>query len=87
MNFKKWKAGLVCGAIFTLVVALGTAEAKQKYTGQTGKNCAACHNMAKIPALNAFGKQFKANGYKIVASKPAPAKPVPKKIRQQNLYR
>jgi len=79
MSLRKWKTILISGAVFTLVLSLGQASASQKYSTSTGKSCASCHDMAKLPALNAFGKQFKANGYKIVAAKPAPAKPAPAK--------
>jgi predicted CXXCH cytochrome family protein len=95
---KKWQLTIVSMAVFMLIFALGSAEAGQKYVKTTGKSCASCHDMAKIPTLNAFGKQFKANGYKIVAAKKAaivkagkapakvaaPAKVVAPKVVAQN---
>lgn len=78
---KQWKIAVIFGAILLFVVAVGTANANPKYASDTGKSCADCHDAAKIPALNSFGQQFKANGYKLPAAKPAPkpvAQPAPK---------
>ncbi|MHB9094866.1 MAG: multiheme c-type cytochrome, partial [Eubacteriales bacterium] len=77
MSVKQLKTIFVAGAILVFTVAFGSASANQRYSGQTGKSCASCHDVANLPVLNTFGKQFKANGYKIVAPKPAP-KPAPK---------
>ena len=64
----KRKAVLVLGAMLLLLLALGTAHASTKYADSTGKTCTYCHST--IPSLNTAGTSFKANGYKIVETKP-----------------
>jgi hypothetical protein len=53
-----------------LVAALGAgllfgnaAQALPSFARQTGKPCAQCHTVAYGPALTAYGRQFKLNGY------------------------
>lgn len=73
MTTKQWKIAVIFGLILLFIIAVGTANASDKYTTQTGKSCASCHDMAKFPALSTLGQQFKANGYKLPAAAPAPA--------------
>jgi hypothetical protein len=60
----------VTSAIATCMVALGVvalsstpAHALPSFARQTGKPCAQCHTVAYGPALTAYGRQFKLNGY------------------------
>lgn len=81
MKTKHWKTAAIFGFILLFIVAVGTANASVKYGSQTGEACAACHDMAKLPALNALGEQYKTNGYKLPAEQPSEqpaAKPAPK---------
>ena len=41
----------------------GTAHALPSFARQTGQPCAQCHIVAYGPALTAYGRQFKLNGY------------------------
>jgi hypothetical protein len=43
------------------IVNINPVNAVPSYARQTGMACAACHN--SFPELNAFGRQFKLNGY------------------------
>ncbi|MHB1418437.1 MAG: S-layer homology domain-containing protein [Bacillota bacterium] len=54
---------LLLGTVFA-----GQAAARPEFAAKTGKSCNFCHG--EIPALNSTGKQFKANGYSLVAPKP-----------------
>jgi hypothetical protein len=45
------------------VVASRAAQALPSFAQQTGKPCAQCHTVAYGPALTAYGRQFKLNGY------------------------
>jgi hypothetical protein len=49
-----------------MVIGPREAVAKAEFTGQTGLPCGQCHsNPAGGGDLKAFGKKFKANGYKV----------------------
>src|SRR5258708_17226404 len=39
------------------------AEGLPSFARQTGKPCSQCHSVAYGPALTAYGRQFKLNGY------------------------
>ncbi|MHB1126501.1 MAG: S-layer homology domain-containing protein [Bacillota bacterium] len=70
---KKRAIRLMITAIIVLAVGTvfaGQAAANTSYAAKTGKSCNFCH--ADIPALNSAGKQFKANGYSLVAPTPTP---------------
>src|ERR1700676_4438939 len=45
------------------VLASSAAQALPSFAQQTGKPCAQCHTVAYGPALTAYGRQFKLNGY------------------------
>ena len=53
-------------ASMTFVVA--SASATSSYTTQTGKSCSYCHT--SVPALNAAGEAFAANGYQLPVTPP-----------------
>jgi hypothetical protein len=71
-TFSAVAAALVAGAAATaaiiLVASIATiavpnrAEAKPEFSQRTGQPCAKCHTAP--PALNAYGKKFKDNGFK-----------------------
>jgi hypothetical protein len=50
-------------AIFVPLAATTSGQATPLYAQQTGKPCGFCH--ARPPELNANGKKFKANGYRL----------------------
>jgi hypothetical protein len=55
---------LVVGAF--VVLAPSPVVAKPEFAAQTGLPCGQCHvNPGGAGALKAFGKKFKANGYKV----------------------
>jgi hypothetical protein len=63
-------SGKVMFAAGALMAALGAnlflsnaAHALPSFARQTGKPCAQCHTVAYGPALTAYGRQFKLNGY------------------------
>jgi hypothetical protein len=47
----------------TLLLGSGAAHAVPSFARQTGMPCAQCHSVAFGPALTAYGRQFKLNGY------------------------
>src|ERR1700722_205993 len=54
------------GALAILAACLGLStpsRALPSFARQTGKPCAQCHTVAYGPALTAYGRQFKLNGY------------------------
>ena len=55
--------------LFSSVLALAApfAQALPSYARQTGVACAGCHTV--FPQLNAFGRQFKLNGYTMTGIK------------------
>ncbi|MFZ5625835.1 MAG: cytochrome c3 family protein [Bacillota bacterium] len=53
--------------VLSSLLAFSGASGSTKFSSTTGKTCADCHDLSKLPALNAFGQKFKANGYKIVS--------------------
>lgn len=55
--------------LFISIILLSTTGyAIPSYARQTGLACAACH-FQHFPALNSFGREFKANGYTLVMGK------------------
>lgn len=55
---------LVAGTV--VVLAPSPVSAKPEFAAQTGLPCGQCHtNAAGGGDLKAFGKKFKANGYKV----------------------
>lgn len=58
---------LVCAAVLIGAASMVPEDAKAvpAFARQTGMACVACHNQA-FPALNSFGRMFKANGYTMV---------------------
>lgn len=46
-----------------------SAEAAPAFARQTGMQCVACHSQA-FPAINAFGRAFKASGYTMMGAQP-----------------
>jgi hypothetical protein len=50
-------------AAFIAVLCASPAHAVPSFARQTGKPCAQCHTVAYGPALTAYGRQFKLNGY------------------------
>jgi hypothetical protein len=62
----RWKvAGAMTANLAALVVVLfsGSVQALPSFARQTGMPCAQCHVVAYGPALTAYGRQFKLNGY------------------------
>jgi len=54
------------GALAIIAACLGLStpsRALPSFARQTGKPCAQCHTVAYGPALTAYGRQFKLNGY------------------------
>ncbi len=49
--------------------ASGDSQAAPGFARQTGMACVACHSQA-FPAINAFGRAFKAGGYTLVGAQP-----------------
>src|ERR1700682_2804774 len=59
-------AGRIAGSslsLCALIFAASSAQAMPSFACQTGKPCAQCHTVAYGPALTAYGRQFKLNGY------------------------
>src|SRR6266852_890770 len=50
-------------ALGLIYLSSGPAQALPSFARQTGKPCAQCHTVAYGPALTAYGRQFKLNGY------------------------
>ena len=50
-------------ALGILCLLATSARALPSFAQQTGKPCAQCHTIAYGPALTAYGRQFKLNGY------------------------
>src|SRR5882724_1444594 len=53
--------GLIAAA--TLLSASGSALALPSFAQQTGYACSQCHTVSFGPALTAYGREFKLNGY------------------------
>src|ERR1700722_8005273 len=54
------------GALAIIAACLGLStpsRALPSFARQTGKPCSQCHSVAYGPALTAYGRQFKLNGY------------------------
>lgn len=61
-------AVLVCVSVALLALP-GGAVAVPSFARQTGLPCSQCHTLAFGPALTAYGRQFKLNGYTFAAGK------------------
>ncbi|MBE0510455.1 MAG: hypothetical protein IBX49_06965 [Gammaproteobacteria bacterium] len=60
---------LLLGTIIGMVLLIPQqASAVPAFARQVGMSCVACHNQA-FPALNAFGRSFRAGGYTMVGGK------------------
>jgi hypothetical protein len=84
-SFRIPKSGiqlLVVTFLFTLLLP-GIAKAVPSYARQTGMSCTACHY--SFPELNAFGRQFKMNGYTLTFIKTIEAKEDSTKATRLNL--
>jgi hypothetical protein len=57
------KAIAALAALGVAVLSSSPAHALPSFARQTGKPCAQCHTVAYGPALTAYGRQFKLNGY------------------------
>jgi hypothetical protein len=55
-----WKSALL--AVLALLIGQ-EATAIPSFASQTGKPCSQCHTLSFGPALTAYGRQFKLNGY------------------------
>src|ERR1700733_13263383 len=65
LNCAKSRTGTI-GALAIIAACLGLntpSRALPSFARQTGKPCAQCHTVAYGPALTAYGRQFKLNGY------------------------
>ena len=62
----------LCMLILILVFQSELTKAVPSYARQTGMSCTACHY--SFPELNAFGRQFKMNGYTLTFMKTIEAK-------------
>jgi hypothetical protein len=49
--------------MFVLLALTATAGAVPSFASQTGKPCSQCHTLSFGPALTAYGRSFKLNGY------------------------
>jgi hypothetical protein len=49
--------------VFTVMALPPTASAVPSFARQTGMPCSQCHTLSFGPALTAYGRQFKLNGY------------------------
>ena len=56
-------------ATFSSLLTPDTAEAVPAFARQTGMPCMGCH-FQNFPALNAFGRSFRAKGYTMQGSQP-----------------
>jgi hypothetical protein len=72
VNLRKWlvfrmptRRGILYGlAVLCAATQLGSrADALPSFAQQTGKPCSQCHSVSFGPALTAYGRQFKLNGY------------------------
>lgn len=61
---RPWRSMWILGA-FLAVGAVSSLEANGAYKAQTGLGCSSCHSSTNPMVLNTFGKEFKANGYKV----------------------
>ncbi len=53
------------GATFLLIIASLNVKAIPAFARKTGVACSGCHTA--VPSLNAFGRKFKTNGYRVAA--------------------
>jgi hypothetical protein len=54
-----WQIAVLC----VIAMTSSPAQAVPSFARQTGKPCSQCHTVAYGPALTAYGRQFKLNGY------------------------
>jgi hypothetical protein len=62
-------AAMLLGAAAIALAVPRQAQATPQFAAQTGKPCAQCHVNPTGGALNAYGKEFKANGNKLPKKK------------------
>jgi hypothetical protein len=55
--------GWLIAALCVITMLSSPAQAVPSFARQTGKPCSQCHTVAYGPALTAYGRQFKLNGY------------------------
>ena len=64
VNFLATQRYCASGALICVLAVLpGNAGAVPSFARQTGLPCAQCHTLSFGPALTAYGRQFKLNGY------------------------
>lgn len=81
--FGRMRAVVAMGAVLAgtlLMSAPQVSQAVPSYARQTGQPCATCHTI--FPALTAYGRQFKLNGYVSNAGQVVQAKDVDQKDKQ-----
>jgi hypothetical protein len=61
INLPPWRA--IYGLAVLCALLASRSEALPSFARQTGMPCARCHTVAYGPALTAYGRQFKLNGY------------------------
>ncbi len=69
MQLIRKATGLLLGATVLSTVFITEAQAVPAFARQTGMACVSCH-ANNFPALNAFGRSFKANGYTMRGAAP-----------------
>jgi hypothetical protein len=81
--FGRMRAVVAVGAVLAGTLLLSTpreSQAVPSFARQTGQPCATCHTI--FPALTAYGRQFKLNGYVSNAGQVIQAKDVDQKEKQ-----
>src|SRR6266478_3322069 len=63
MHLLRYRGCALALLVFTVMALPRTASAVPSFARQTGMPCSQCHTLSFGPALTAYGRQFKLNGY------------------------
>jgi hypothetical protein len=63
MHLLRYRGCALALLVFTLTALPRIASAVPSFARQTGMPCSQCHTLSFGPALTAYGRQFKLNGY------------------------
>ena len=63
MHLLRYRGCALALLVFTVLALPRIASAVPSFARQTGMPCSQCHTLSFGPALTAYGRQFKLNGY------------------------
>src|SRR6202521_3276640 len=63
MHLRRYRGCALALLVFTVMALPRIASAVPSFARQTGMPCSQCHTLSFGPALTAYGRQFKLNGY------------------------